>query len=131
MQVAVLIEPNRPQGFRATAPAHPDVTGEGLTEDAAVQTLSDRLSKKLKQARMVTVEIPVKADKPWMAAAGCLKDEPDLDAYWDAILEYRRQRQAKDDVVAARLKILRSPCDGVQRDPPLFGVNQCLQKSEP
>lgn len=94
MQVAVLIEPNRPQGFRATAPTYPDVTGEGPTEDAAVQTLSDRLSEKLKQARMVTVEIPVKADKPWMAAAGCLKDEPDLDAYWDAILEYRRQVDA-------------------------------------
>lgn len=43
---------------------------------------------------MVTVDIPVKADKPWMAAAGCLKDEPDLDAYWDAILEYRRQVDA-------------------------------------
>lgn len=90
MQVAVLIEPNRPQGFRATAPTYPDVSAEGPTEDAAVQTLSE----KLKQARMVTAEIPVKADKPWMAAAGCLKDEPDLDAYWDAILEYRRQVDA-------------------------------------
>ncbi len=94
MQVAVLIEPNRSQGFRATAPTYPDVSADGPTEDAAVQSLSDRLSEKLKQARMVTVEIPVKTDKPWMAAAGCLKDEPDLDAYWDAILEYRRQVDA-------------------------------------
>lgn len=94
MQVAVLIEPNRPQGFRATAPTYPDVSAEGPTEDAAVQTLSDRLSEKLKQARMVTVEIPVKADKPWMAAAGCLKDEPDYEAYRDAILAYRRQVDA-------------------------------------
>jgi Arc/MetJ-type ribon-helix-helix transcriptional regulator len=47
-----------------------------------------------KQARMVTVEIPNKADKPWMAAGGCLKDEPDQDAYRDAILEYRRQVDA-------------------------------------
>lgn len=94
MQVAVLIEPNRPQGFRATAPTYPDVSADGPTEDAAVQSLSDRLSEKLKQARMVTVEIPVKTDKPWMAAAGCLKDEPDLDAYWGAILEYRRQVDA-------------------------------------
>lgn len=94
MQVAVLIEPNRLQGFRATAPTYPDVSADGPTEDAAVQSLSARLSEKLKQARMVTVEIPVKTDKPWMAAAGCLKDEPDLDAYWDAILEYRRQVDA-------------------------------------
>ena len=94
MQISVLVEPNRQHGFRATAPTYPDVTGEGPTEDAAVQTLSDRLSEKLKQARMVTVEIPVKADKPWMAAAGCLKDEPELDAYWDAILEHRRQVDA-------------------------------------
>ena len=94
MQIAVLIEPNRQQGFRATAPTHPDVAAEGPTEDAAVQMLSDRLIEKLKQARMVTVEIPVKTDKPWMAAAGCLKDEPDQAAYRDAILEYRRQVDA-------------------------------------
>ena len=94
MQIEVLIEPNLPQGFRATAPTHPDVTADGPTEDAAIQMLSERLSDRLKQARMVTVEIPVKADKPWMAAAGCLKDEPDLEAYQDAILEYRRQVDA-------------------------------------
>ena len=94
MQIAVLIEPNRPKGFRATAPTHPDVSAEGSTEAAAVQLLSDRLSDRLKEARMVTVEIPVKTDKPWMAAAGCLKDEPELDAYWEAILEYRRQVDA-------------------------------------
>lgn len=94
MQIEILIEPNRQQGFRATAPTHPDVTADGPTEDAAVQMLSERLSDRLKKARMVTVEIPVKTDKPWMAAAGCLKDEPDLDAYWEAILEYRRQVDA-------------------------------------
>ena len=71
-----------------------DEEAKGPTEDAAVQTLSDRLSEKLKQARMVTVEIPVKADKPWMDAAGCLKDEPDYEAYRDAILAYRRQVDA-------------------------------------
>lgn len=94
MQVAVLIEPNRSKGFRATAPTHPDVVAEGPTEDAAVQLLSDQLSDRLKEARMVTVEIPVKADKPWMAAAGCLKDESDYEAYREAILEYRRQVDA-------------------------------------
>ena len=94
MQIAVLIEPNRPKGFRATAPTHPDISAEGSTADAAVQMLSERLSDRLKEARMVTVEIPVKSDKPWMAAAGCLKDEPELDAYWEAILEYRRQVDA-------------------------------------
>ena len=94
MQIAVLIEPNQPKGFRATAPTHPNVIAEGPTEDAAVQMLSKQLSDRLKEARMVTVEIPVKADKPWMAAAGCLKDEPDQEAYRDAILEYRRQVDA-------------------------------------
>ena len=94
MQIEVLIEPNPQQGFRATAPTHPDVTADGPTEDAAIQMLSERLSDRLKQARMVTVEIPVKADKPWMAAAGCLKDEPDQEAYRNAILEYRHQVDA-------------------------------------
>ena len=94
MRIAVLIEPNHPQGFRATAPTHPDVTAEGPTEDAAVQSLSVRLIEKPKQARIVTVEIPVKTDKPWMAAAGCMKDEPDQEAYWVAIFGHRRQVDA-------------------------------------
>lgn len=50
-----------------------------------------------KQAGMVSAEIPIQADKPWMAAAGCLKDEPDLAAYQDAILEYRRQVDANSN----------------------------------
>lgn len=90
MQIAVLIEPNQPKGFRATTPIHLDVIAEAPTEDAAIQMLSDRL----REARMVTVEIPIKADKNWMAAAGCLKDEPDFEKYREAILEYRRQVDA-------------------------------------
>ena len=57
-------------------------------------SMNDRLSEKQMQARLVTVEIPAKTDKPWMAAVGCLKSEPEVDAYWDAILEYRRQVDA-------------------------------------
>ena len=94
MQIAVLVEPNRPQGFRATAPTHPGFTAEGPTEDAAVQMLRDQLGERLKQARMLTVEVPVKTERPWMAAAGCLKDQPDQAAYQDAILDYRRQVDA-------------------------------------
>ena len=91
MEIAVLIEPSRTHGFRATAPTHPEVAAEGPTEEAAIQRLRDQLSERLKLARVVKVEVPVATDKPWMAAAGCLKDEPNQRAYWEAILEYRRQ----------------------------------------
>ena len=94
MQIAVLVEPNRPQGFRATAPTHPNYSAEGPTEDAAIQLLRDQLGERFKQARMVTVEVPIKTDKPWMAAAGCLKDQPDQAAYQEAIRDYRRQVDA-------------------------------------
>lgn len=94
MEIAVLIEPCRSQGFRATAPIHPEIYAEGPTEEAAIQTLRDELSERLKSARLVTVEIPVTSEKPWMAVAGSLKDGPDQDAYREAILEYRCQVDA-------------------------------------
>lgn len=94
MQVAVLVEPNRSNGYRAVSPTCPDVTAEAATEEAAVKILSERLSERFQQARMTSVEIPVRSDKPWMAAAGCLKDEPDQEAYREAMLEYRRQVDA-------------------------------------
>ena len=94
MQVAVLVEQTRSNGYRAVAPTYPDVTAEAPTEEAAVKMLGERLSERLQQARMTSVEIPVRTDKSWMAAAGCLKDEPDQEAYREAVLEYRRQVDA-------------------------------------
>lgn len=94
MQVAILIEPDRSNGYRAIAPTYPDITAEAPTEEAAVKILRERLSERLQQARVTSVEIPVRSDKPWMAAAGCLKDEPDQEAYREAMLEYRRQVDA-------------------------------------
>ena len=94
MEISVLVEPSRSKGFRAVAPSYPEIAAEGLTEEAAIQTLKDQLCERLKLAKMVKVNVPMMSDKPWMAAAGCLKDEPDLDAYREAILEYRRQVDA-------------------------------------
>ena len=94
MEISVLVEPSRTKGFRATAPSHPEVAAEGPTEDAAIQMLRDQLCERLKLAKMVKVEVPMLSDKPWMIAAGCLEQEPDLEAYQEAIHEYRRQVNA-------------------------------------
>ena len=67
MQIAVLIEPTRPQGFRATAPTHPDVTAEGPTEDAAVQMLSERLSDRLNKLEWSRSKYPSRPTSPgWL-----------------------------------------------------------------
>ena len=94
MEISVLVEPTRSQGFRATAPSHPEIAAEGPTEEAAIRTLHDQLCERLKLAKMVKVNVPMISDKPWMSAAGCLEHEPDQEAYRETILEYRRQVDA-------------------------------------
>lgn len=99
MEISVLIEPSCSKGFRATAPSHPEITVEAATEAAAIEQLRDQLCERLKQAKMVTVDVPLISDKPWMAAAGCLADQPNLAAYQEAIAEYRRQANLPDETV--------------------------------
>lgn len=94
MEISILVEPNSSQGFRATAPLHPELTADGPTEEAAIQQLRDQLCERLKLTKIVKVDIPTKSDKPWMAAAGALEDEPDQEEYAQAIREYRRKIEA-------------------------------------
>lgn len=94
MEISVLVEPSQSNGFRATAPSHPDIVAEGTTEEAAIRTLRDQLCERLKLTKMVKVNVPTISDKPWMSAAGCLEQEPDQEAYREAILENRRQVDA-------------------------------------
>lgn len=94
MEIAVLVQPIRSNGFRAVAPSHPEIVGEGPTEDTAIQQLREQLCERLKLARLVKVDVPIRTDKPWMAAAGCLANEPDQKAYVKAIQEYRLQVEA-------------------------------------
>lgn len=94
MEIAVLVQPVSSNGFRAIAPSHPEFAGEGPTEDTAIQQLREQLCERLKSARLVNVDVPVRTEKPWMAAAGCLAEEPAQDAYVEAIQEYRLQVEA-------------------------------------
>lgn len=91
MEISILVEPNSSQGFRATAPLHPELIADGPTEEAAIQQLRDQLCERLKLTKMVRVDIPTISDKPWMAAAGVLEHEPNQEDYDEAIREYRRQ----------------------------------------
>lgn len=79
----------------------PEIVSEGATEEGAIRTLQTLLYERLKLAKMVKVNVPMMSDKPWMAAAGCLKDEPDLDAYREAIFEYRRQVDTWGEIAGA------------------------------
>lgn len=97
MVISVLVRPDPENGFRATAPSHPEFSAEGPTEEAAVNLLRERMIEQLKQARLVRVEVPLESDKPWMAAAGVLANEPELEAYWDSIVKYRQEVNADPD----------------------------------
>ena len=94
MEIAVLVQPVRSNGFRAIAPSHPEFAGEGPTEDAAIQQLREQLCDRLKSARLVNVNVPIRTDRPWMAAAGCLANHPDQTAFVEAIQEYRLEVEA-------------------------------------
>jgi hypothetical protein len=101
MEFSVLVEPTEPQGFRATALSFPEIFCEWATEEKAIRALQAQLCERLKLAKMVKVNVPMMLEKPWMAAAGCLQHEPELEAYQAAILENRRQADAWAEIAGA------------------------------
>lgn len=89
MQVNVLIEPMSGNGYRARCGEPFVCTVEGPTREAALQTLSELLSKQVTPgAELVPVEIPV-AQHPLAQFAGMYKDDPLFDEWQQTIEELR------------------------------------------
>jgi hypothetical protein len=97
MNIPVLVEQLPDLRFRAKCGEPFVLSAEGATDTEAVSSLKSLLSAKLTNgARLASVEVPTPEENPWVAGAGCLKDDPLFEEWQEAIRENRR-REAEAD----------------------------------
>lgn len=94
MEIPIVLEP-LDGGWLARC-RHPiDARATGETRYEATQAL-EALLVAATGGHVTLLPLEVTPDKPWLASAGSIPDDPVTDAWLDAIAEYRRQRDAED-----------------------------------
>jgi predicted RNase H-like HicB family nuclease len=98
MQIPVLIEPVADSGYRARGVGSFGFTVEAATPEEVIQKLQEQIKGHLAAgARIVPLEVPP-TEHPWAEFAGWLRGNPMLDAWKQAMAEYRRQRDEELDM---------------------------------
>lgn len=91
MQIAVVVERMKGNGYRARSAEPFAVTARGPTRDEAIKKLRDRIQKRLKKGtELIGLEVDPQ-QHPWMRFAGMFKEDPLFDDWQKAIADYRRQ----------------------------------------
>jgi predicted RNase H-like HicB family nuclease len=93
MVTRVLITQQANDRVVARTLAAPEVVASGRTEEEAIGRLRDALAALLDQSRIVEVDLPAVArhePNPWLAAAGMWADDPDWEAFQDALVAARQ-----------------------------------------
>jgi tRNA(fMet)-specific endonuclease VapC len=91
MQMSVLIEPVKGNGYRARGAEPFALCAEGATREEALAKLKAQVEARLRDgAEIVTVEIG-REPHPWLEFAGMFKDDPRIDEWVQSMAEYRQQ----------------------------------------
>jgi predicted RNase H-like HicB family nuclease len=91
MQVSVLVEPVKGNGYRARGAEPFALVAEGATREEALSRLKEQLEARLRAgAEVVTLELGAQSH-PWMEFAGMFKDDPDFKEVLDIMAENRRR----------------------------------------
>jgi predicted RNase H-like HicB family nuclease len=91
MQIPVLIEPVKSNGYRVTTGQPLTLTAEGATREEALEQLRQAVQARLSSgAEIASIEVSAPAH-PLAPYAGMFKDNPLFDAWQQAIADYRRQ----------------------------------------
>ena len=99
MQIPVLIETTPGNGFRARSGEPLVLTAEGATRDEALGRLRHLIEGRVAAgAEIVPLEIPP-SEHPLARFAGMLKDDPLFEEWKQAMEEYRRERDADDNML--------------------------------
>lgn len=98
MDVSVILERIKENGYRASAFVPAPTVAEAATREQAVDRIRAMLSEKLAGAEVIQVAVPAAA-KPnaWLAIAGAWRDHPDVDQVMENIQAYRREVDADPD----------------------------------
>ncbi len=95
MDVSIMLEQVRDNGYRATALIPTPLIAEAPTRDEVVDKIRNLITERLSHAELIQVRVPVTTSaNPWLAIAGTWRDHPDLDQVVENIEAYRRDVNA-------------------------------------
>ncbi|RCJ14649.1 hypothetical protein A6S26_11140 [Nostoc sp. ATCC 43529] len=96
LSYSVLVAQEQDGRFSAVVLGLSDCKSSGKTENEALENLQQLLRKRLKNSKIVTLEIDSpQTDNPWMKVAGMYKDNPLFDEVLAEIEAERRQVDAE------------------------------------
>jgi predicted RNase H-like HicB family nuclease len=91
MQIPVLVERVKGNGYRARGTEPFAVSAKGSTREEALAKLRAKIQARLKKGtEIVSLEIGPEPH-PWMEFAGMFKDDPWIDDWVKSMAEYRQQ----------------------------------------
>ena len=97
MDVSVMLEQLKGNGYRATALVPAPLVAEAPTRDQAVDKIRSLIIERMSNAELIHVEIPVSKSNPWLAIAGTWRDSPDVPDVLENVKAYRREVNADPD----------------------------------
>lgn len=91
MQIPVLVERLKSNGYRARGAEPFAVSAKGATREEALAKLREKIQARLKKGtELVGLEVGSRAH-PWMEFAGMFKGDPLIDEWVQSMAEYRQQ----------------------------------------
>jgi predicted RNase H-like HicB family nuclease len=99
MQIPVLVEPVKGNGYRARGKEPFAVSAKGATREEALAKLRAKIRARLKSGtEVVGLEIGPEPH-PWMEFAGMFKDDPWIEDWKQSIEEYRQKVEDDPDAL--------------------------------
>jgi hypothetical protein len=97
MQIAVLVERVKGNGYRASGKEPFAVSARGATREEALAKLRAKIHTRLKNGMdIVGLEVGSQPD-PWMEFAGMFKGDPWIDDWKNSVDEYRQKVEEDPD----------------------------------
>jgi hypothetical protein len=91
VQIPVLVEKVKGNGYRAVGAEPFSVSAKGATREAVLAKLRAKIEARVKKgADLVTLQIGPLAH-PWMEFAGMFKDDPRIDDWVQSMAQYRQE----------------------------------------
>ncbi len=97
MQIAVLVERVKGNGYRARSAEPFAVTGKGATREEALRKLRGKIQARLKgDVELVGLEVGSEPN-PWVEFAGMFKNDPMIGTWKKAMADYRAEVEKDAD----------------------------------
>lgn len=91
--------------YQATVWGLPEIQATGETKETVLKSINQLLTARLEKVEVVSdkIDLPAKAEHPWMKFAGMFKDDTDFDKMLKFIEEDRRQLDAEMEAYYQKL----------------------------